>query len=80
MTDTLDATIAAVAGALKDISDPIERYQAIVTLDSRIDEVRKEARRSVAQDLHDGGRPWREVGELMGGVSAQRAWQIARSE
>lgn len=80
MTDTLDTLPAAVAGALDAISDPVERFQRMQAIGNELDDALKGVRQRIALALYSQGKPWREVGELMGGVSAQRAWQISRGE
>lgn len=80
MTPSLDTAIAAVDDALAEIEDPMARRDAMRTAETRIGEVLKRHRQGVANDLHAQGKPWREVGEILGGVTAQRAWQISRGE
>jgi hypothetical protein len=80
MTPALDTAIAAVDVALAEIADPMARRDAMRTAEAKIGEVFKRHRQGVANDLHDQGKPWREVGEILGGVTAQRAWQISRGE
>ncbi|MFE3657249.1 hypothetical protein [Streptomyces sp. NPDC059165] len=80
MTQTLDAAIANVADTINGTGDPLERLQVLRDAETKIGEVFKAARQRIANDLYAQGKPWREVGELMGGLSAQRAWQISRGE
>ncbi|MFH8751072.1 hypothetical protein ACH4GK_31975 [Streptomyces rimosus] len=80
MTDTLDAAIADVVGALDAIADPVERYQAMPSVKTKVDDALRGVRQRIALELHGQGKPWREVGQLMGNVSAQRAWQMSRGE
>ncbi|MFJ3289963.1 hypothetical protein ACIPMW_32345 [Streptomyces sp. NPDC086669] len=80
MTPALDTAIAAVDEALAEIEDPTARRDAMRVADTKLSEVFKRHRQGIANDLHDQGKPWREVGEILGGVTAQRAWQIARGE
>lgn len=80
MTPALDAAIAAVDDALAAIQDPVHRRDAMRTAEEKLGKVLKRHRQGVANDLHGQGKPWREVGEVLGGVTAQRAWQIARGE
>jgi len=80
MTQTLDAAIANVADAIDGTGDPLERLQLVREAESKLGDVFKAARQRIAQALYAQGKPWREVGELMGGLSAQRAWQISRGE
>lgn len=80
MTTSLDAAATAVAEALDAISDPIERDQAVPTARAKVDEELKGVRQRIAVELYNRFGSWRAVGEAMGGVSAQRAWQISRGE
>jgi hypothetical protein len=80
MTQTLDTAIAAVAGAIAEPDDPAMQYERLREAEAKASEVFKQARRAIANGFYSQGKPWREVGELMGGVSAQRAWQVARGE
>jgi hypothetical protein len=80
MTQALDTAIAAVDDALTEIEDPVERHDAMRAAEGKIGEVLKRHRQGVANALYAQGKPWREVGEFLGGVSAQRAWQISRGE
>lgn len=73
--DSVDELIAD----LDAISDPVERFRQAVAAEARFDEGLRGVRQRIAVQLYDGGKkPYREVGELMGGVSAQRAEQIAK--
>lgn len=69
--------VAQIISHLESIPDPIARLREL----DRIDALRKEWSRrhlqEIALGLHDQGLPWRKVGEIMGGVSAQRAHQYA---
>ncbi|MEU2566595.1 hypothetical protein [Streptomyces althioticus] len=80
MTQALDTAIAAVDDALAGIQDPVRRNDAMREAEAKLSEVFKRHRRGVANDLYAQGKKWREVGETLGGVSAQRAWQISRGE
>ncbi|MFI9465720.1 GIY-YIG nuclease family protein [Streptomyces xiamenensis] len=65
--------------SLRAIDDPVERYHEA---NRRAEDLRKEIRaqeRYIAGELKNQGRTWREVGAALGGVSAQRAHQLAMS-
>lgn len=80
MNPPLEAAADKIRDTLNDIADPALRYQGLVVLESLIAARIQEARRQIANDLHDEGRSWRQVGEVMGGVTAQRAHQISRGK
>ncbi len=73
--DSVDAVIAD----LDAISDPIERFEQAAAVEARVGEGLRKVRQRIAIQLYDGGkRTYREVGQIMGKVSAQRAEQIAK--
>lgn len=79
MTDNLDPFVATLIAELDAISDPADRFQAAVTVEARLDDEFRQVRQRIAIELYAGGdRTYREVGEIMGGVSAQRAEQVAK--
>lgn len=80
MTPSLDDAITAVGGAIDATPDPIDRLQEASEAETAVAEVIRGVRQRIATELHAQGKPWREVGKIMGGVTAQRAWQIARGE
>jgi hypothetical protein len=69
--------LAMMIGGLADIQSPVDRYEALQMLQDDMPDEFREIYRSIAADLKEGGRTWRQVGEVMGGVSAQRAHQIS---
>ncbi|MFD6113628.1 hypothetical protein ACFWG0_26445 [Streptomyces yangpuensis] len=77
MTEALDTATTALIGALNDISDAVERYEAAEALKARIDQEVKSVKAEVAKSLYDG-RSWAAVGELLG-VTGSRAEQISRA-
>ncbi|TXS22423.1 hypothetical protein EAO70_06060 [Streptomyces sp. adm13(2018)] len=78
MTETLDAPIAAVADAVNAFSDPGELYRVSREAESRVTEGMRAIRQKLVLGLRDQGLTWRSIGELLGGVSPQRAEQISR--
>lgn len=78
MTETLDAPIAAIADAVSAISDPGELYRVSREAESRVTAEMRAARQKLVLDLKEQGLTWRGIGELLGGVSPQRAEQISR--
>jgi hypothetical protein len=79
MTEALDTAIAEVVGTLEATDDPVERYQATRHAETAFAAQLKNVRKDIAMQLkHEQGKTWREIGEIMGGVTAQRAEQISR--
>lgn len=80
MNPTLEAAVATLRDAIAAIENPTQRFQGLTDAEAAVLSAVRDARRQVANDLHDEGRSWREVGEVMGGVTAQRAYQIAQGK
>jgi hypothetical protein len=73
--DSIDALIADLDAT----GDPEERFREAALAEARFDEGLRGVRQRIAVQLYEGGkRTYREVGQIMGGVSAQRAEQIAK--
>lgn len=73
MWNGLISTLSTVAS----IQDPGQRYEAMQLLEDGLPDEFREIYKGIAADLKNSGRTWREVGEAMGGVTAQRAHQIS---
>jgi hypothetical protein len=76
MTDSLEAARTSLIDALTEISDDVERYQAVKNLEAWLDSALREVKATAATNLYDG-RTWSQVGELLG-VTGSRAEQISR--
>lgn len=76
MTDSLDPAVSALVDALDEITDPVERYQAVKSIETRLDVALKKIKADIATTLYDG-RSWDQVGKLIG-VTGSRAEQISR--
>lgn len=73
----LSAGLYAEMDRVRSIANPVERLKAIDRLDAlRLDWARRQ-QREIARGLHAQGLTWKKVGEIMGGVSQQRAHQYA---
>lgn len=73
--DPVDALIAE----LDAISDPVDRFRKVVEAEERVDVGLRAVRQRIAVQLYNGGeRTYREVGQIMGGVTASRAEQIVK--
>lgn len=79
MTDRLQPVVVALDDALDAFSDPVDEFQAIERIEELLGEKLRDRRRLVAIKLYGGGkRTYREVGQIMGGVTASRAEQIVK--
>ncbi|RXS84202.1 hypothetical protein EST92_11635 [Streptomyces sp. TM32] len=78
MTTPLDEPLAAIAAALDAIEDTAEQHQRILLAGKEWEDTIRGVRQRRARRLKDEGKTWREVGEVMGSVSPQRAEQISR--
>lgn len=76
--DELMEFTATLPERLRSIPDPADRYAALVEAEERKDLLVKASLREVAVNLKSHGLTWREVGNVMGGVSSQRAHQISK--
>ena len=77
MTPDQEALIDRLVESLDAVADPAERHQTTSEVAEQVNVALRGVRQRIATELHDSGKPWREVGEIMGGVSSQRAHQIA---
>jgi len=77
MTDSLEAARVSLVDALNEISDDVERYQAVKALEVQLDEDFKQIKAKVARNLY-ADRTWGQVGELLE-VTGSRAEQISRA-
>ncbi|MGW7726253.1 GIY-YIG nuclease family protein [Streptomyces canus] len=67
----------ALRSHMHSIQDPQARYAAMMQLGEEFRAWEREQRQAIAVALHSEGRTWRDVGQIMGGVSYQRAHQYA---
>ena len=77
MHSSLEPIRASLVTALRQISDPVERYQAAKEWEVEADHDLKEVKAEVAKELKLR-RSWKRVGELLG-VTGSRAEQISRA-
>ncbi|WP_416477017.1 hypothetical protein [Streptomyces sp. LKA04] len=84
MADSLDAPFAPYEDQLRAITDLHDRWEAYVDqakhLERELESYRKRQRQEIATGLKAQGKTWKEVGEVMGGVTYQRAHQFGRGE
>jgi hypothetical protein len=84
MADSPDAPFTRYDDELRAITDLHERWAAFVevskNLERELESFRRRHRQEIATGLKDAARTWKEVGEIMGGVTYQRAHQFGRGE
>jgi hypothetical protein len=73
----LSAHVQELLAEILTIPDPMERLAAIDRLCEQRREWGRQHKQEIARGLHDQGLTWKKVGEVMGGVSSQRAHQFA---
>jgi hypothetical protein len=79
MTEALTSAIESETGRLASIEDLVERFRAVREFRDAMahgDRIGRQIEKAIVAELKTG-RPWREVGELLG-VSGSRAEQIAK--
>lgn len=80
MTDSWEATIELLDQQIAAISDPVEQREALREVGVRVNANLHARLRELANRLKAEGRTWPQVGEVLGGVSGQRAHQISKGE
>ncbi|MFD8919429.1 hypothetical protein ACFV0Y_16620 [Streptomyces sp. NPDC059569] len=80
MTNSMDATLATLNEQLRAKSDLVERYEAVRDIERKFKAAVVIQLQEIALGLKAEGRTWPQVGEIMGGVSYQRAHQISKGE
>ncbi|WP_432130585.1 hypothetical protein [Streptomyces tendae] len=82
MADSPDAPFARYDEQLHAIPDLKERWDAYLQLadhlENELELFRRRHRQEIARGLKDEKRTWKEVGEIMGGVTYQRAHQFGK--
>ncbi len=84
MADSPDTPYARYEDELGEINDLHERWAAYVEqskwLERELELYRRRQRREIARGFKDQGKTWKEIGEIMGGVTYQRAHQFGKGE
>jgi hypothetical protein len=84
MADSLDAPYAPYDEQLRAIADLNERWTAYLELAQRLEDElelwRRRQRQEIALGFRDQKKTWKEIGEIMGGVTYQRAHQFGKGE
>lgn len=77
MTPSLDSAITSLLAVLRDIKNPVERYEAIRRVEGELLAAFRSERSAIASELHQE-RSWAQVGSMLG-VTGSRAEQISRA-
>lgn len=84
MADSPTAPFAPYDEQLRAIPDLTERWDAYLELADRLEQElelwRRRQRQEIALGFRDQGKTWKEIGQIMGGVSLQRAHQYGKGE
>jgi hypothetical protein len=84
MADSSDAPFAPFDARLRAVEDLTERWAAFVDLaeylDDELEAFRVRQRQEIALGFRAEGKKWKEIGEIMGGVTYQRAHQFGKGE
>lgn len=84
MADSPDAPFTSYDEQLRAITDLKERWNAYVALASHLEDelelFRRRQRQEIARGFKDEGKTWKEIGQIMGGVTYQRAHQFGKGE
>ncbi|WP_409469095.1 hypothetical protein [Streptomyces sp. HC307] len=80
MADSPDAPFTRYEDQLRAITDLHERWAAYVDLatylERELEMFRRRQRQEIAQGFKAENKTWKEIGEIMGGVTYQRAHQF----
>ncbi|MGW2861908.1 hypothetical protein [Streptomyces sp. NPDC001205] len=80
MTDSLDAALAPVAAHIRAISGHRARYEEIEAAEECFRTLKRALLREIALEMRAEKRKWKEIGDTLGGVTYQRAFQIGHGE
>ena len=84
MADSYDAPFAAFDERLRAVTNLAERWVAFVDLADHLERelelFRRRQRQEIALGFREQGKTWKEIGDTMGGVSYQRAFQFGKGE
>jgi hypothetical protein len=84
MADSPDTPYTPYEEQLRAITNLSERWDAYLHLAKHLEDElelwRRRQRQEIALGLRAEGKKWKEIGEIMGGVSFQRAFQYGKGE
>lgn len=84
MADSPDTPYARYEDELRAITDLNERWVAFTEkakyLEEELELFRRRQRQEIARGFRDEKKTWKEIGQIMGGVTYQRAHQFGKGE
>ena len=80
MTDSLNAALAPLAAHIRGIGDHRARYGEIEAAEELFRSLKHALLKEIALEMRAKGSKWKEIGDTLGGVTYQRAFQIGRRE
>jgi hypothetical protein len=80
MTDSLNAALAPLAAHIRSISGHPQRYEEIEAAERCFLALKRELLKEIALQMRAEKRRWKEIGDTLGGVTYQRAFQIGHGE
>lgn len=80
MADSLDTALAPLVAHIRGISDERAQFEEMESAEERFLAVKRMLLQEMALGLRAQGKKWKEIGEIMGGVTYQRAFQIGRGQ
>ncbi|MFF8589994.1 hypothetical protein ACF061_00900 [Streptomyces sp. NPDC015220] len=84
MADSPDSPYARHDEELRAITDLTERWSAYLEraafLEDELELWRRRQRQEIALGFREQGKTWKEIGQIMGGVTLQRAHQFGKGE
>lgn len=84
MADSPDAPYTRYDDQLRTVEDLTERWAEFIGLAKHLEEelelFRRRQRQEIALGFKGEGKTWKEIGQIMGGVTYQRAHQFGKGE
>lgn len=80
MADSLDIAFAPLADHIRAIGDHRERFEEIEAAEAHFLRLKRSLLQEVALGLRAEGKKWKEIGQIMGDVTYQRAFQMGRGQ
>lgn len=84
MADSPDAPYTRYDDQLRAVEDLTERWAEFIGLAKHLEEelelFRRRQRQEIALGFKGEGKTWKEIGQIMGGVTYQRAHQFGKGE
>jgi hypothetical protein len=80
MANSLDTALAPLADHIRAIGDHRERYEEIEAAEQHFLALKRALLQEVALGLRAQGKKWKEIGDTLGGVTYQRAFQMGRGQ